>query len=147
MTCLFWSDRAKRVETKLKVMSTVSKEERQRARFQEREKDKEELRGNFLKFRYWQEKCDIFVSLWLKVVNYWDKPFPGSNTLEYKNTESILRATFNWRERLKAVSLKAVIYSKLSQCPRVSQFQYVMPLPSVSGNDRIFAFHCAAKFI
>lgn len=44
---LHLSDRVNRVETKLKMMSTVSKEERQRARFQEREKDKEELRDIF----------------------------------------------------------------------------------------------------
>lgn len=49
---LFLSDRVNRVEAKLKVMSTVSKEERRRARFQEKEKDKEELRNNFIKFIY-----------------------------------------------------------------------------------------------
>lgn len=96
---LFWSDRLNRVEAKLKVVSTVSKEERQRARFQERGKDEEELRDNFIKFRYWQEKCDISVLLQLKLVNCWDKLFPSSNTLEYKNTEKILPTKFYLGER------------------------------------------------
>lgn len=49
---------------------------------------------------YWQEKCDVFVFLQLKLGNYWDKLFPSSNTLEYKNIESILPIKFNWGESL-----------------------------------------------